>query len=99
MSVGTLWPIFFADPKEVPGGHVCSCCKEGSMEVSPTREALWAELVFRPLLDWFREDLARAEHLVFYGSSDYGFTAARPIPGRLPPAHDECARIPVHRAT
>jgi hypothetical protein len=99
---GVHWDFvtdFFADPEEVPGGYVCSCCKDRSLEVFSTREALWAELLFRPFLEWFREDLARAEHLVFYGSSDYGFTAARLIPGRLPPAHNERARIPVHRAT
>jgi hypothetical protein len=91
---GVCWDLvadFFADTEAVPGGYVCSCCKDQSPEVFPTREVLWAELVFRPLLDWFREDLARAEHLVFYGSSDYGFTAARLIPGRLPPAQRTCA--------
>jgi hypothetical protein len=88
---------FFANPEQVPGGYICSCCKDRSVQVHPTRDALWAELVFGPFLEWFRGDLARAEHLVFYGGSEYGFTAARLIPGRLPPAHYERARILVHR--
>lgn len=98
---GVFWDFvvdFFADPEEVPGGYVCSCRKDRSPEVFPTREVLWAELVFRPFLEWFREDLARAEYIVFYGGSDCGFTAARLIPGRLPPAHYGRVCIPVHRA-
>jgi hypothetical protein len=51
------------------GGYVCTCCRdEGKLEVFDTLEALWADHLFEPLLEWINTELASAVGMAFFRS-------------------------------
>lgn len=56
-------------PEPVPGGYWCGWNRD-SVEISPTREALWCHDLFEPFLSWVNERLAHACQLSLYGKPD-----------------------------
>jgi hypothetical protein len=67
--------------KRVPGGYVCADCDPATRATFPTREALWVDELFEPLLLWINETLAPAKALYLYRYG--GMTAAKLISGTV----------------
>lgn len=53
-------------PVPVPGGYRCAWCLE-FVSIWPTREALWREHLFEPLMSWVNDQLAPASHVLLFG--------------------------------
>jgi hypothetical protein len=53
-------------PVPVPGGYRCAWCLE-FVSVRPSREALWREHLFEPLMSWVNDQIAPASHLLLFG--------------------------------
>src|SRR6202035_1260234 len=51
----------------VAGGYICKCCLPEYRTVFADREALWADHLFEPFLEWVNNDLAKAKTLVLHG--------------------------------
>jgi len=74
----TSWDMLLsldAFPKRVRGGYVCTECDPAIRQTFPSREALWEDHLFEPLLEWVNENLAPAEALRLYGAG--GMTTAK----------------------
>lgn len=68
-------------PKRGPAGYFCPLCLdyfhethpgEASTKIFPSREAVWADDIFEPFLEWVNGDLANATYLGLFGDPDYG---------------------------
>lgn len=68
--------VFQAIPIEVEGGYSCKRCVDECARNYPNREALWAELVFEPFLEWVNSYLKPARWLALYRFADCSTSAA-----------------------
>jgi hypothetical protein len=68
-------------PEHGPTGYFCSLCLhyfrethpgEAFTRIFPSQEAVWADDIFEPFLEWVNDDLAKATYLVLFGTPDYG---------------------------
>ena len=64
-----------AIPAATPMGYRCTLC-ENATQTWTSREALWQDHLFEPLLDWVNETLAPATTLRLFGTRDEGCTWA-----------------------
>jgi hypothetical protein len=67
---------FQAIPVEVEGGYACKLCVDECPEIHPNREALWADRVFEPFLEWVNSYLKPARWLALYRFADRSTSAA-----------------------
>lgn len=74
----TFWgcKVFQAIPIEVEGGYACKLCVDECPELYPNREALWAELVFEPFIEWVNSHLKTARWLALYRFANRSTSAA-----------------------
>jgi len=75
----TSWDLIFVaeqSAQRVPGGYHCRLCLPEFKKLFPSREALWTEHLFEPLLTWVNEELSPAHWLVLEGQAKHS-TAAR----------------------
>ena len=73
------WDLIFVaeqSAQRVPGGYLCGLCLPGFQRVFASRQALWTEHLFEPLLAWVNEELSPAHWLVLEGRPQH-FTMAR----------------------
>lgn len=74
---GTCWDLLIAYdvyPRKIADGYICTECPPDAQHIHPSREALWRDHLFDPLLRWVNEELATATGLALY---DYtGMTCA-----------------------
>ncbi len=55
-------------PEKTEGGYICTMCDPDKRTVFPSKEALWRDHLFEPLLKWVNDDLANAHWLGIYGT-------------------------------
>jgi len=64
-------------PERTARGYVCHECEPEARELFPSREALWKDHLFEPLLKWINEELATARAVGIYQTRDEGGTWAK----------------------
>ncbi len=72
---GAAWDLIFdvdASPVRVSDGFVCRICCSDKRVVFPSREALWADHLFEPFIDWVNGTLAVRPWLALIGTADTG---------------------------
>lgn len=70
----TCWDLlvaYDAVPKKVADGHICKLCLPDSQTVFASREDLWRDHLFDPLLRWINEELATATGLALFEGKGY----------------------------
>jgi hypothetical protein len=75
---GETWDMLIsldAIPASTPMGYRCTLCENTNINWT-SREALWQDHLFAPLLDWVNKTLAPATTLRLYGTRDEGCTWA-----------------------
>jgi hypothetical protein len=60
-----------AEPKRCAAGYVCAACNEEKRRTFASREALWADHLFEPLLEWVNETLGVAKWLALFGDPHF----------------------------
>ncbi len=64
-------------PVRTTSGYICRECEPEAHEIFPSREALWVDHLFEPLLKWINGELATARAVGIYQTSDKGGTWAK----------------------
>ena len=75
---GICWDLladFDAYPQRAFGGVICRLCPTDNQRVFASREELWCDHLFEPLLVWVNEELAPSRAIAFFGGG--GGTWAR----------------------
>ena len=63
-------------PHRVTGGYACEWQANEEQTPFPTREALWQDHIFEPLLKWVNMKLAPARWIRMYQKQDVGWIGA-----------------------
>jgi hypothetical protein len=82
--VGECWDFllsFDAFPAKTAAGYICRECPSECQTVFASRDALWRDHLFEPLLDWINTKLAAADAIGFYGRAGHS-TWARLLPAK-----------------
>ena len=100
---GTAWDIL-ADfdvhaRRTSAGAYYCQLCDEESRVLYPSREDLWMDHSFKPLLEWSQENLIDTNRLCITGIEDH-YTSSTLLPkdeidARRDMIEDLCAVLPV----
>ena len=98
---GDWWDMlisFEALPKRVAGGYHCNLCVPEAKQLWPSREAIWLDHLFNPLLEWVNTELAVAHRLGLYETEGGGVRWAKLLEAAVPEDDEPTIDIPLRVA-
>jgi hypothetical protein len=85
-----------AHPVRTANGYICRECLPEEGNAFSSREALWKNHLFEPLLEWINDELATAKALGIYATSDRSGTWAKLLgTGENPESDCLIAKVPL----